>query len=59
MSKGLVDFMSRPDEESADFASGDEALPPEDAQPPKADPDALLSSIESQIAQLRGLMAGM
>lgn len=54
----LIDVLTGPPKEEPDDAP--EALDEEDAPArSKQSPDALLSSIESQIAQLRGLLQGL
>jgi hypothetical protein len=55
MAKGLIiEALAGPPEESADESA---ELPEEAAaEPPRANPEALIASIESQLAQLRGLL---
>lgn len=62
MSKGglIIDVLAGPPKGEPDDAPADEEL--DEGAPParsKQSPDALLSSIESQIAQLRGLLQGL
>ncbi len=62
MAKGglIIDVLSGPPkgEESADEFADEESLE-EEAPAPRRDPEALITSIESQLAQLRAAFAGM
>lgn len=64
MKKGglIIDVLTGPPKGAADEAPEDEMLEDEEDAPApasKSNPEALISGIESQLAQLRGLIAGL
>ncbi len=59
MGRGMLDVIA-PREEEGEYESADPSADPDDmGAPPKQDPQALISGIEAQLAQLRQLMAGL
>lgn len=61
MGRGLmIDAIARrPDEEEGGFESADPADMSEPPEAPRSDPEALIAGIESQLAELRALVAGL